>query len=58
MPDVTGAAREQLLLHQFVAGLPASVSKQLGAAGDVTRIEAALERACLLMVLERKHTDK
>ena len=44
MPDVTGAAREQLLLHQFVAGLPASVNKQLRAAGDVTRIETAMKR--------------
>ena len=57
MPDVTGAAREQLLLHQFVAGLPVSVSKQLRAAGDVTRIETAVERARLLMVLEREHTE-
>ena len=52
MPDVTGAAREQLLLHQFVAGLSASVSKQLHAAGDVMRIETALERTHLLMVLD------
>ena len=57
MPDVTGAAREQLLLHQFVAGLPASVSKQLRAAGDVTRIETAVERARLLMALEREHIE-
>ena len=52
MPDVTGAAREQLLLYHFVAGLPASLSKQLRAAGDVARIE----RARLLMVLYRKST--
>ena len=52
MPDVTGAAREQLLLHQFLAGLPVSISKQLRAAGDVTRVETAFERARLLMALE------
>ena len=52
MPDVTGAAREQLLLHQFLAGLPVSISKQLRVAGDVTRVETALERARLLMALE------
>ena len=57
MPDVTGAAREQLLLHQFVAGLPVSVSKQLRAAGDVTRIETAMERARLLMALEGEHAE-
>ena len=33
------AAREQLLLHQFLASLPVSISKQLWAAGDVTRVE-------------------
>ena len=52
MPDVTGAAREQLLLHQFLAGLPVSISKQLRAAGNATRVETALERARLLMALE------
>ena len=43
MSDVTGAAREQLLLHQFLAGLPVSISKQLRAAGGVMRVETALE---------------
>ena len=52
MPDVTGAAREQLLLHQFLAGLPVSISKQLWAVGDVMRVETALEQARLLMALE------
>ena len=52
MPDVTGAAREQLLLHQFLAGLPVSISKQLWTAGDVTRVETALEQTRLLMALE------
>jgi len=52
MPDLAAPAREQLLLHQFLAGLPASISKQLRAAGDVTRVETALERARLLMTIE------
>ena len=56
-PDVTGAVREQLLFHQFVTDLPASVSKQLRAAGDVARIEIVLERVRLLMVQEREHTE-
>ena len=43
MPDVGGAARNQLLLHQFLAGLPVQICKQLRAAGDVTSMETALE---------------
>ena len=52
MPDVGGTARDQLLLHQFLAGLPVQICKQLRAAGDVTSMETALERACSLMSLE------
>ena len=43
MPNVTGAARERLLLHQFLAGLPVSIGIQLRASGNVTRVETALE---------------
>ena len=52
MPDIGNAARNQLLLHQFLAGLPVKVCKQLRAAGDLTSMETALERARLLMSLE------
>ena len=58
MPDVTGTAKKQLLLHQFLAGLPVSISKQLRAAGDVTRVETALERTHLLMALEVELEEK
>ena len=34
MPCMDAAAREQLLLHQFLSGLPMSVSKQVRAAGE------------------------
>ena len=43
MPDIGNAARNQLLLHQFLAGLPVKICKQLRAAGDVTSMETALE---------------
>ena len=43
MPGVTGAAREQLILHQFLAGLPVAINKQLWVAGDVTRVETAFK---------------
>ena len=52
MPDVGGAARDQLLLHQFLVGLPVQICKQLRAARDVRSMETALEQACLLMSLE------
>ena len=38
MPDIDGKTHDQLLLHQFVAGLPLTVSKQLHAAGAVTNL--------------------
>ena len=44
---VTGAAREILLLHQFLVGLPVSISKQLRAAGDIMRVELLWNDACL-----------
>ena len=34
MPDLDAGAREQLLLHQFLAGIPSSVGKQLRTTGD------------------------
>ena len=43
MPDISSATRNQLLLHQFLAGLPVQIYKQLRAAGDVTSMETTLE---------------
>ena len=39
MPDVDAAARGQLLLHQFLAGLPTAVSRQLRASGETKELE-------------------
>ena len=58
MPDISGPAREQLLLHQLLAGLPLSISKQIRAAGDVSRLDTAVERARLLMALEVEQEDR
>ena len=52
MPNIDGEARNQLLLHQFLAGLPVSVSRQLRATADITTVEKALERARLLMAID------
>ena len=52
MPDISAAAKEQLLLHQFLSGLPQEVSKQLRATGATTTLTGAVERAKLLMTIE------
>ncbi len=54
MPNIDAETREQLLLHQFLAGLPTAVSRQLRAAGQTKNLEKVVERARLLMVLEEQ----
>ena len=41
-------------LHQFVAGLPPAISKQLRAAGNTTDLRSTVERAKLLNALENE----
>ena len=52
MPDLDAGARDQLLLHQFLAGIPREVSKAIRAASDVKSLDKACERARLLMAVE------
>ena len=52
MPNLEASARNQLLLHQLLAGLPSSISKQLRATGDTTDLDRVLERARLLFMME------
>lgn len=52
MPDIPATAREQLLLHQFLSGLPQEVSNQLRATGATTTLTEVIERAKLLMTIE------
>jgi hypothetical protein len=54
MPDANAATRQQLLCHQFLAGLPTSVSKQLRATGTVNDLDDIVERAKLLLTLEQE----
>ena len=46
-------AREQLLLHQFLAGLPSAISKKLRSVGDTRALDTTVERVRLLMTIER-----
>ena len=55
MPDISAETTEQLLLHQFLTGLPHEVSKQLRATWATDTLKAAVERAKILMTVEQ-HT--
>ena len=52
MPDAETATRNQLLLHQFISGLPAHIIKQLQATGEVRDLDRVLEQAKPLMTIE------
>ena len=52
MPEASEDTWKQLLLHQFVSGLPANISKQLRATGEVNDVDVVMERAKLLMTME------
>ena len=50
MPELTDdSTRTQLVLHQFLAGIPEDISRQIRAMGAVTTLDQAAERARLLM---------
>ena len=52
MPSLDKSARDQLLLHQFLAGLPDNVSRQLRATGEIKALDVAVVRARLLMTID------
>lgn len=54
MPTLAGAARDQLLLHQLLEGIPNTVSRQIRATGETTDLERVIERARLLMTMEHQ----
>ena len=45
-------AKGPLLLHQFLAGIPKSITKQLRASGKVTTLDAAITCAKLLITID------
>ena len=52
MPDLAAPAKKKLLLHQFLAGLPEDISKQLHATGVTNMLGDAVERAKLIMAVD------
>ena len=51
MPGIETTAREQLILHQFLAGLPIVISQQLRASGETKELDKVVDRARLLMAI-------
>lgn len=45
------SAREQLLLHQFLAGIPSEVSKPIRAASDVKSLDQSTDQSRLMMAV-------
>ena len=54
MPGIDATSRGQLLLHQFLAGIPGHVSRQLRAMGDTTDLQWVVEKARLLMSIDEQ----
>ena len=52
MPALEGEARDQLLVHQLLKGLPRPVSRQIRATGETADLGKIVERARLLMTME------
>ena len=52
MPGLEKVTRDQLLLHQILAGLLEAVSRQLRATGETKKLGSTIERARLLMTIE------
>ena len=52
MPDIDATSREQLLLHQFLTGLPAAVGRKLRATGEMKDLQLTVEQAQLLAALD------
>ena len=43
MPEASKDTQKQLILYQFVSGLPANISKQLRATGEVNNVVAVMK---------------
>ena len=52
IPEASEDIWKQLILYLFVSGLPANISKQLRATGEVNNVDAVMEQVKLLMTME------
>ena len=51
LPDLEANARKQVVLHQFMSGLPTNISAQLRATGDAKELDSTVEKARLLLAI-------
>ena len=58
MPGLDATARDQLLLHQFLGGIPSTVSRQLRATGETKMLATTVKRARLLSTLDETGTNQ
>ena len=54
LPTADAGTSKLLLLHQFINGLPGSISTQLRTCGQIDDLKTAMERAKILMTLKEK----
>ena len=52
MPGLDKNAGEQMLIHQFLTGVPTAISRQLRATGEAKELRKVVERARLLMTID------
>ena len=52
MPQLDTGAQDQLLLQQFLVGIPRDISKPIHAASDVKTLDQATERARPLIAVD------
>ena len=45
MPEIDAVTQKQLLLHQFLTGIPVDVSKQLRAIGEIKDLDRLIQQA-------------
>ena len=56
MPGLDKPAQDQLLLHQFLVGVPDAVSRQLRATGEIKSLDVAVAWAQILMTIDEHAT--
>ena len=54
VPGLDVDVREQMLIHQFLTGLPTDISRQLRATGEAKELTKVVERARLLMTMDNQ----
>ena len=54
MPEADTATQHKLLIHQFLMGLPAEISKQLLATVEIEQLDKLVKCPRLLMILTEK----